>query len=94
MHTFPSREALTPEWGSRMSQARGHSGAGLLFTDASVVYSPGRFVSNITAAMDPAIDASETLGFLARTRAGSTGSSRCWRSCPGRAPRAVRPRNR
>ena len=28
------------------------------------MYSPGQFVSNITAAMDPAIDASETLGFL------------------------------
>ena len=64
MHTFPSREALTPEWGQRMAQARGHSGQGLLFTDESVVYSPGQFVSNITAAMDPAIDASETLGFL------------------------------
>ena len=64
MHTFPSREALTPEWGERMAQARGHSGQGLLFTDESVVYSPGQFVSNITAAMDPAIDASETLGFL------------------------------
>jgi predicted TIM-barrel fold metal-dependent hydrolase len=64
MHTFPSREALTPEWGERMAQARGHSGQGLLFTDESVVYSPGQFVSNITAAMDPTIDASETLGFL------------------------------
>src|SRR4029453_13931206 len=64
MHTFPSREALTPEWGQRMAQARGHSGQGLLFPDESVVYSPGQFVSNITAAMDPAIDASETLGFL------------------------------
>src|SRR5206468_2347267 len=64
MHTFPSREALTHEWGQRMAQARGHSGQGLLFTDESVVYSPGQFVSNITAAMDPAIDASETLGFL------------------------------
>src|SRR5262249_53856477 len=40
------------------------SGQGLLFTDEAVVYSPGQFVSNITAAMDPAIDASETLGFL------------------------------
>src|SRR5919201_3622912 len=64
MHTFPSREALTPEWGERMSRARGHSGQGLLFTDEAVVYSPGQFVSNITAVMDPAIDASETLGFL------------------------------
>jgi predicted TIM-barrel fold metal-dependent hydrolase len=64
MHTFPSREALTPEWGQRMAQVRGHSGQGLLFTDEAVVYSPGQFVSNITAAMDPAIDASETLGFL------------------------------
>src|SRR3989440_9939952 len=64
MHTFPSREALTPDWGQRMAQARGHSGQGLLFTDEAVVYSPGQFVSNITAAMDPAIDASETLGFL------------------------------
>jgi hypothetical protein len=41
MHTFPSREALTPEWGQRMAEARGHSGQGLLFTDESVVYSPG-----------------------------------------------------
>lgn len=64
MHTFPSREALTPEWGRRMAEARGTSGQGLLFTDESVVYSPGQFVSNITAAMDPAIDASETLGFV------------------------------
>ena len=64
MHTFPSREALTPEWAQRMAAARGHSGQGLLFTDEAVVYSPGQFVSNITAAMDPAIDASETLGFV------------------------------
>jgi len=64
MHTFPSREALTPDWAERMAKARGHSGQGLLFTDESVVYSPGQFVSNITAAMDPAIDASETLGFV------------------------------
>jgi predicted TIM-barrel fold metal-dependent hydrolase len=64
MHTFPSREALTPEWAQRMAAARGTSGQGLLFTDEAVVYSPGQFVSNITAAMDPAIDASETLGFL------------------------------
>jgi predicted TIM-barrel fold metal-dependent hydrolase len=64
MHTFPSREALTPEWAQRMASARGTSGQGLLFTDEAVVYSPGQFVSNITAAMDPAIDASETLGFL------------------------------
>ncbi len=64
MHTFPSREALTPEWGKRMAEARGSSGQGLLFTDESVVYSPGQFVSNITAAMDPGIDASETLGFV------------------------------
>ena len=64
MHTFPSREALTPDWAQRMAQARGHSGQGLMFTDEAVVYSPGQFVSNITAAMDPAIDASETLGFV------------------------------
>ena len=64
MHTFPSREALTPEWAKRMADARGTSGQGLLFTDEAVVYSPGQFVSNITAAMDPAIDASETLGFV------------------------------
>jgi predicted TIM-barrel fold metal-dependent hydrolase len=64
MHTFPSREALTPEWAQRMAASRGTSGQGLLFTDEAVVYSPGQFVSNITAAMDPAIDASETLGFL------------------------------
>jgi hypothetical protein len=64
MHTFPSREALTPDWAKRMAEARGTSGQGLLFTDEAVVYSPGQFVSNITAAMDPAIDASETLGFV------------------------------
>jgi predicted TIM-barrel fold metal-dependent hydrolase len=64
MHTFPSREALTPEWAQRMAASRGTSGQGLLFTDEAVVYSPGQFVSNITAAMDPAVDASETLGFL------------------------------
>ena len=63
MHTFPSREALTPEWGQRMDQARG-SGQGLLFTDEAVVYSPGQFVSNITFAMDPTIDSSEALGFV------------------------------
>src|SRR5947208_7096555 len=38
MHTFPSREALTPDWGQRMAVARGHSGRGLLFTDEAVVY--------------------------------------------------------
>ena len=38
MHTFPSREALTPDWGQRMAVARGHSGQGLLFTDEAVVY--------------------------------------------------------
>jgi predicted TIM-barrel fold metal-dependent hydrolase len=64
MHTFPSREALTPDWAKRMAEARGTSGQGLLFTDEAVVYSPGQFVSNITSAMDPAIDASETLGFV------------------------------
>jgi len=63
MHTFPSREALTPEWAERMAKARG-SGQGLLFTDESVVYSPGQFVSNVTFAMDPTIDTSETLGFV------------------------------
>jgi uncharacterized protein len=63
MHTFPSREALTPEWGARMDAARG-SGHGLLFTDEAVVYSPGQFVSNITFAMDPTIDSSEALGFV------------------------------
>ncbi len=63
MHTFPSREALTPEWGQRMDAARG-SGHGLLFTDEAVVYSPGQFVSNITFAMDPTIDSSEALGFV------------------------------
>src|SRR3977135_4459126 len=36
MHTFPSREAVTPEWGERMTEARGHSGQGLLFTDEAV----------------------------------------------------------
>ncbi|HZS83539.1 MAG TPA: amidohydrolase family protein [Stellaceae bacterium] len=64
MHTFPSREALTSDWAQRMAAARGHSGQGLLFTDEAVVYSPGQFVSNVTAAMDPAIDASEALGFV------------------------------
>ena len=63
MHTFPSREALTPEWGERMDAARG-SGQGLMFTDEAVVYSPGQFVSNITFAMDPTIDSSEALGFV------------------------------
>ena len=63
MHTFPSREALTPEWGQRMDAARG-SGHGLLFTDEAVVYSPGQFVSNITFAMDPTINSSEALGFV------------------------------
>lgn len=63
MHTFPSREALTPEWAARMDKARG-SGQGLLFTDEAVVYSPGQFVSNITFAMDPTIDSSEALGFI------------------------------
>src|SRR5262249_62244306 len=62
--TVPSRAALPADWGQRMAQARGHSGQGLRFTDEAVVYSPGQFVSNITAAMDPAIDASETLGFV------------------------------
>ena len=64
MHTFPSREALTPEWAERIAAARGPSGQGFLFTDEAVVYSPGQFVSNITAAMDPGIDASEALGFI------------------------------
>ena len=64
MHTFPSREALTLDWAQRMAQARGTSGQGLMFTDEAVVYSPGQFVSNICAAMDPSIDASETLGFV------------------------------
>jgi predicted TIM-barrel fold metal-dependent hydrolase len=68
MHTFPSREALTPEWGARMAAARGalnpNGGHGLLFTDEAVVYSPGQFVSNITFAMDPTIDSSEALGFV------------------------------
>lgn len=64
MHTFPSREALTLDWAKRMAEARGTSGQGLLFTDEAVVYSPGQFVSNITSAMDPSIDASETLGFV------------------------------
>ncbi|MBI3709567.1 MAG: amidohydrolase family protein [Proteobacteria bacterium] len=63
MHTFPSREALTPEWGERMAKASG-SGQGLLFTNESIVYSPGQFVSNIAFAMDPGIDASEALGFI------------------------------
>jgi predicted TIM-barrel fold metal-dependent hydrolase len=64
MHTFPSREALTQDWARRMAEARGHSGQGLMFTDEAVVYSPGQFVSNIAAAMDPTVDTSETLGFV------------------------------
>ncbi|HEY3098645.1 MAG TPA: amidohydrolase family protein, partial [Methylomirabilota bacterium] len=63
MHTFPSREALTPEWAQRIAQTSG-AGTGLLFTDESVVYSPGQFVSNIVFAMEPTIDASESLGFI------------------------------
>jgi predicted TIM-barrel fold metal-dependent hydrolase len=63
MHTFPSREALTAEWAQRIAQTRG-AGTGLLFTDESVVYSPGQFVSNIVFAMEPTIDASESLGFI------------------------------
>ena len=63
MHTFPSREALTPEWAQRIAQTRG-AGTGLLFTDESVVYSPGQFISNIVFAMEPTIDASESLGFI------------------------------
>jgi predicted TIM-barrel fold metal-dependent hydrolase len=63
MHTFPSREALTPEWGERIAKTRG-SGQGLLFTDEAVVYSPGQFLSNIVFSMEPSIDASEALGFI------------------------------
>jgi uncharacterized protein len=63
MHTFPSREAITPEWAERMAKARG-SGQGLLFTDEAVIYSPGQFVSNICFGMDPDIDSSEALGFV------------------------------
>jgi predicted TIM-barrel fold metal-dependent hydrolase len=63
MHTFPSREALTPEWAERIATTRG-TGQGLLFTDESVVYSPGQFVSNIVFSMEPTIDASESLGFI------------------------------
>jgi uncharacterized protein len=63
MHTFPSREALTPDWAQRIAQTRG-AGSGLLFTDESVVYSPGQFVSNIVFAMEPTTDASEALGFI------------------------------
>ncbi len=63
MHTFPSREALTPEWAQRIATTRG-SGHGLLFTDEAVVYSPGQFVSNIVFSMEPTIDSSEALGFI------------------------------
>ena len=63
MHTFPSREALTPEWGERIARTRG-SGDGLLFTDEAVVYSPGQFLSNIVFSMEPSIDSSEALGFI------------------------------
>jgi predicted TIM-barrel fold metal-dependent hydrolase len=63
MHTFPSREALTPEWAERIARTRS-TGHGLLFTDESVVYSPGQFVSNIVFGMDPTIDSSESLGFI------------------------------
>src|SRR5207249_8756959 len=47
----------------RIAQTRG-AGTGLLFTDEAVVYSPGQFVSNIVFAMEPTIDASESLGFI------------------------------
>jgi len=63
MHTFQSREALTPEWAQRIATTRG-AGTGLLFTDEAVVYSPGQFVSNIVFGMEPTIDASESLGFI------------------------------
>jgi hypothetical protein len=63
MHTFPSREALTPEWAERIARTRG-IGDGLLFTDEAVVYSPGQFLSNIVFSMEPSIDASEALGFI------------------------------
>ena len=63
MHTFPSREALTPDWAQRIAQTRG-TGNGLLFTDEAVVYSPGQFISNIVFSMEPTIDASESLGFI------------------------------
>jgi hypothetical protein len=63
MHTFPSREALTPEWAERIARTRG-TGDGLLFTDEAVVYSPGQFLSNIVFSMEPSIDASEALGFI------------------------------
>jgi len=63
MHTFPSREALTPEWGQRIARTRG-SGDGLLFTDEAVIYSPGQFLSNIVFSMEPSIDSSEALGFI------------------------------
>src|SRR5919109_5123598 len=63
MHTFPSREALTPAWAERIARTRG-TGQGLLFTDESVVYSPGQFLSNIVFSMEPTIDASEALGFI------------------------------
>jgi len=63
MHTFPSREALTPEWAERIARTRG-SGDGLLFTDEAVVYSPGQFLSNIVFSMEPSIDSSEALGFI------------------------------
>ena len=63
MHTFPSREALTPDWAQRIAQTRG-TGNGLLFTDESVVYSPGQFISNIVFSMEPTVDASESLGFI------------------------------
>src|SRR5438445_760232 len=60
---FPSCEALTSEWAQRIAPARA-AGTGLLFTDEAVVYSPGQFVSNIVFAMEPTIDASESLGFI------------------------------
>jgi hypothetical protein len=63
MHTFPSREALTPDWAQRIAQTRG-TGNGLLFTDEPVVYSPGQFISNIVFSMEPTVDASESLGFI------------------------------
>jgi hypothetical protein len=61
MH-IPSREA-SREWGQRMAQARGAPGRGSCSPTSGRALAR-QFVSNITAAMDPAIDASETLGFL------------------------------
>lgn len=64
MHTFPSREPLSAEWGKRMAESMSGGGQALMFGDDAVIYSPGQFISNIVYAMEPSIDSSESLGFI------------------------------